>query len=82
MRRKTTRDQRVYEVNGDWKAEIDIDLETEDAKAPSIKRLHDKWTFARGLACDVLVDGEMGPYGYQGVIMSVGDLVLVESKVK
>ena len=35
------------------------------------QRTHDKWTFAAGLACDVLVNGE-------SVIMSVSDLVLVE----
>lgn len=39
------------------------------------QRTHDKWTFAAGLACDVLVDGE-------SVLMSVGDLEIVEGEVK
>ena len=44
----------------------------------TFQRLHDKWTFARGLACDVAVEGENGPYGYEGVIMSMSDLELIE----
>lgn len=36
--RKTTQDQKVYQIDGDWKAEIDIDLAEEDGDAPSIRR--------------------------------------------
>src|SRR5690348_1087418 len=35
---KTTKDQMVFENNGNWKAIIDIDLAEEDPTAPSIKR--------------------------------------------
>lgn len=42
------------------------------------QRLHPKWTFAAGLACDVKVAGGFGPYGCEDVIMSVADLEPVE----
>jgi hypothetical protein len=38
------------------------------------QRVHNKWTFPTGLACDVLVKGGYGPYGCEDVIMSVADL--------
>lgn len=52
-------------------------------KSGLFQRTHDKWTFAAGLACDVVVEGMHGPYGCEDVIMSVRDLRLVEkSEVK
>lgn len=42
------------------------------------QRMHEKWTFAAGLACDVLVEEGFGPYKHKDVIMSVADLRLVE----
>lgn len=36
------------------------------------------WVFCTGLACDVLVEGMHGPYGYPFVLMSLSDLELVE----
>lgn len=33
----TTNDQKIYQVDGKWKAEIDIDLAEEDGDSPSIK---------------------------------------------
>lgn len=48
----------------------------------TFQRTHEKWTFASGLACDVLVAGGYGPYGCEDVIMSVNDLELVsESEI-
>lgn len=34
----TTNDQKIYQVDGKWKAEIDIDLAEEDPDAPTIKQ--------------------------------------------
>lgn len=33
----TTNDQKIYQVDGKWKAEIDLDLAPEDPQAPSIR---------------------------------------------
>jgi len=47
------------------------------------QRVHNKWTFPTGLACDVKVVGGYGPYHCEDVIMSVADLELIaESEVK
>lgn len=47
-------------------------------KSGTFQRTHDRWTFAAGLACDVLVEEGYGPYKHKDVIMSVADLELVE----
>lgn len=44
-------------------------------KSGLFQRLHERWAFAAGLACDVSVDGE-------NVIMSVSDLRLVEENLE
>ncbi len=39
-----------------------------------------EWIFCSGPACDVLVEGMQGTYGYPFVIQSIADLELVEGK--
>lgn len=41
-------------------------------------KIHEWWTFAGGITCDVFVPGKVGPYDYPFTIMTLKDLIVLD----